>query len=414
MSGNNLTAGSTAPTYDTSTAKLGTAAMSGGFGKFPVSALGSATSDITIEFWYKTSASGTNVVTGQIQRFWIGLNGGKPCINADNGKQATSAASVSDGNWHHWASVLKYSTGVNTLYIDGLQVATTTYPYFLNSGGYLGLGGFEDGSYPMAGEVDEFAIWQGAKYTANFTPPVSPYGGSETNLILLYHLDSSLTDSCTNATPLPPGLGPLKIGFIGDSITAGTNGNSVQGATALLSGLGYTVTAVNRGISGTSTADWLPANGNGYFSNALGAFTAASVTIVQIMLGTNDARTPNSFTAAQHSANMALIVSALKAAGLQVVIHKPIYTAPYANSTWPADPSTVYKQYFAANMKLVDGSFVFEGDTGAFSYFYHNPTYLADGIHPLNQAQNTILGQYWATALLYKFGNPAGSSHTFF
>jgi hypothetical protein len=43
--------------------------------------------------------------------------------------------------------------------------------------------------------VDEVAIFAGARYSANFTPPSAPYVGNEPNLIALYHLDGGLTNS---------------------------------------------------------------------------------------------------------------------------------------------------------------------------------------------------------------------------
>ena len=175
---------------------------------------------------------------------------------------------------------------------------------------------------------------------------------------------------------------------------------------AFLAAQGYAATGTNRGISGTSTADWLPTGAN--LPAAIAAFQTANVTVVQVMLGTNDARTPNSFTALQHAANMQAIVGALRGAGFSVVLHLPLWTVPNSGSSgaqWPADPNTMYRQYFEADIAMADGLAVFIGDTGNFVQTQLAPGSLlaVDGIHPADSAANTAIGQYWALGVLNRY-----------
>ncbi len=224
----------------------------------------------------------------------------------------------------------------------------------------------------------------------------------------LLTVDDSADGASATLTVTTPSLGALNIGWIGDSITYGTNGAPVTEAVAKLTAMGYTVTSTNRGISGSSTSDW--AAGGTDLTAAMSAFATAGVTIVHIMLGTNDVRTPNSFTPAQHFTNMRGIVLALVAAGYKVVISKPLYTVPNAmpgTPDWPNDPNSVYLEYFTLDMQLVDGIRIFKGDTGGYEISSLSPTtFLAsDGVHPANSTENNILGDYWATALVERFGN---------
>ena len=212
----------------------------------------------------------------------------------------------------------------------------------------------------------------------------------------------------------PPALGALKLGFVGDSITAGTNGDPVSAMAAALGVQGYTVTAVNRGVSGSSTADWLP--GGSTLPAAISAFTSAGVSIVQVMLGTNDGRTPNNLTAAQTAANLRLIVAALRTAGFQVLLHKPLWMLPNANAAaalaagsgavWPNDANDRTRDAWRLLVPACDGVNVFAGDTGFHEFTTLNNVAVLDalGIHPKDGANNTLLGQYWAVAFLHRYG----------
>ena len=235
--------------------------------------------------------------------------------------------------------------------------------------------------------------------TLTINPGVPGYGAA------------TITSSAGGSAALainPPALGALNIGFIGDSITAGTNGNPVAAMVAFLSTKGYAAVATNKGVSGTSTTDWLP--GGSYLPAAISAFQSAGVTVVQVMLGTNDWRTPNSLTAAQHSANMRAIVAALRTAGFLVMINKAPWMLPNENAgngqVWPDDANFRTLTGWKANVSLCDGVTVAVGDTGFHQYTSLNNLSVLDsyGIHPKDAANNNLLGQYWALAFLGRYG----------
>jgi hypothetical protein len=145
----------------------------------------------TIEFWFKTGGgTQTEVVCGSDGAFYLGIYNGQAYLNVyGNGTyQAYAGPNVNDGAWHHYAAVFAASS--TTFYIDG--VARGTINYGLNSGtAPIGIGGFANGNFKWGGLVDDFTVWSGLRYTANFTPPTAPYSGGATNMLALYHLDGT-------------------------------------------------------------------------------------------------------------------------------------------------------------------------------------------------------------------------------
>ena len=292
-------------------------------------------------------------------------------------------------------SIVGSSTG-NTLTLTGSGTtfnSPSTSPFVL-SGGL--------GAYLSAQSVTSATA-------ATLTVNAGLYNGGETVTIT----DTNGGETAT-FTVTQPSLGVLKRGFIGDSIMAGTNGNPVAAFSSFLTALGYTVTTVNQAVSGTCSADWVVGDADGFLAGAISAFTTAGVTVVHYMLGTNDIRTPYNFTAATHTANVTNTVNALKAAGFQVIIHKPLYTVPNANFSgvlWPPSCEALYVAYYKSDIAaLVDGSTVFEGDTANYAAAQQAPaTFLAaDGVHPAGSTQNTVTGQNWAIADLQRYGNAIG------
>lgn len=200
----------------------------------------------------------------------------------------------------------------------------------------------------------------------------------------------------------------LDLGFIGDSITAGANGNPVAAAAAYLLGNGYTnVNATNEGVSGSTSGDWISGSTN--LNAALTAFAASSVHVVHVMLGTNDAKTAVDTSPSQYLTNLTSLTGALVSAGYKVILSKPIWTVPNADGgMWIADPGTLYGQFFTNALTLVDGVNIFQGDSSAFTYSETNAgTFLAsDGVHPADTTANDTLGGLWGAAILNDFPPP--------
>lgn len=144
------------------------------------------TGAFTIDFWLRmTGAAGMDVLIN----YDIGASGANyTAIYVDGSRllhfkivsasavavDVVSAAAMSTGAWHHYAIVR--NGNVFTQYIDGVADGTAT-----NS---LSIKDYTEG--PRIGEafivsafnghLDEFRISKGvARWTANFTPPTSPY-----------------------------------------------------------------------------------------------------------------------------------------------------------------------------------------------------------------------------------------------
>lgn len=226
----------------------------------------------------------------------------------------------------------------------------------------------------------------------------------------------TITDTTSNSQAtlniVNPDLGTIIIGCVGDSITAGVNSDPVSAMEDYLNSLGYTATCVNQGHGGSTTANWASTAESNYLDTALAAFATAGVSIVSIMLGTNDAQTVFNITPDQHYANMRNIVGRCIAAGFKAVFHKPLYTAPNA-MPWPVNPNALYDQYWIKDQGLIDGVNVFAGDSSNYSYVSQNPGALAsDGVHPANSNSGIAIGKNWGFAVLHKIGRPARWTHS--
>jgi len=190
------------------------------------------------------------------------------------------------------------------------------------------------------------------------------------------------------------------IGFVGDSITYNPLG--VAAALSTLNTLrpDLTFTDVNRGLAGTTTAQWVAT----HIGPAVTAFTGAGVTVVFIMLGTNDANVANSVAQATYSANIASLIATIKAAGINRII---LNYQPYINTdtTWNiVSSNALLVQYQSALVALAaaDPSHVFMGDTTAYSFFQTFTGLLSDGVHPTTSGYAS-LGGFWGQAYYDKF-----------
>ncbi len=210
----------------------------------------------------------------------------------------------------------------------------------------------------------------------------------------------------------------LHLGFIGDSITGGDAATDIGvndavtlcGVQLSTTGGTRTVTTVNQGVAGTVSHDWIPSFGTDY-STAVAAFASAGVTLVHIMLGTNDAKTSNvdflgvPGTISFYLSNLTQTVNALVTAGYKVVISYPLYL-DYTNggaAAWSAESDTVLSGFQGSINSLVDGVHVFQGDVTAYTYFSSHTSDLVDGVHP-DDSGHAYLGAHWATAIATALG----------
>lgn len=192
------------------------------------------------------------------------------------------------------------------------------------------------------------------------------------------------------------------IGFIGDSITAGTvlsnpaAESPPQKEKLALQEEGFLVVISNQGQSGSTTADW--AVGGTYMNNALSAFASANVTLASIMLGTNDSKTSIFTSADTYQTRLQAICDHLVGLGYQVVLNYVPYIIPGAYGAWDATANPRIQEYNSRIDLIVDGVDILQGDTTAYDYFFANQALLTDGVHP-NAVGSEWLGEAWAAAL---------------
>lgn len=213
MPGNNLTLQGT-PTYN-STGKFG-ADLNGGNGYTTVQPI--TAYPFTIEAWCKAVSSGNiEVVAGRAACGWFGKAANNTALahfnNQANDTTLTTSVNIADGSYHHLALVVT-ATGA-TFYVDGVSAATSAVaPVFSAVNNYFGVRAYfsavasATATFPFTGDVDEVAVWNTAKYSANFTPPTAAYAGTESGLGVLYHLDSNGNDSTA-----APALDATKLQF---------------------------------------------------------------------------------------------------------------------------------------------------------------------------------------------------------
>lgn len=218
----------------------------------------------------------------------------------------------------------------------------------------------------------------------------------------------TITDTISGATAtfqvFHAAAGILIIVFLGDSITFGTNGDPVGAECAFLQYIGYNVTKVNVGVSGTTSANWVNNTGGANLANAVASGVAAGAQYCQIMLGTNDAKAAINTSPAAYLANLTVIVDAFLAVRIKVILNQPIWTVPGSGGgLWGAGPNTNYQQYYNALAPLVDNINVFYGDNLALNWFELNPLDLLDGVHPTSLG-NPKLGQIWGFSLAKALG----------
>jgi hypothetical protein len=202
--------------------------------------------------------------------------------------------------------------------------------------------------------------------------------------------NATATSGLTAAFPMQP---PLVIGEIGHSwdVIVGSpwstnhDGSLPSKVPERLEPLygNRRVYSVNKGVSGTTTNDWLPTNSTipsgytaNYFNTAMAAFIAAGVKYVYIRLFVNDARTSISVSTVQ--TNMTAICAAITAQGMTPIVE---YAPYFTSAGGPALDflrgynSTVMPALLAAGAK---------GGASTYEYFASFPHLIQTNLHPNN------------------------------
>lgn len=204
-------------------------------------------------------------------------------------------------------------------------------------------------------------------------------------LLLIVNLGALAAFHVRAAPPPVPALG-----FIGDSIT---HSPLLPERTPELVGELLGMGVVNRGIGGTTTADWLPEARTRDFPAALAAFRAGGVRVVQVALGTNDAL--HAVAPALYAAHLACIVRALTRAGYGVVLADPPSMVTGSMDGYVSAPAVALLASYRPILATVGGRL---GETDAAAYFRAHPDQLQDGVHPGPDGSPALAG-LWAVGL---------------
>lgn len=197
----------------------------------------------------------------------------------------------------------------------------------------------------------------------------------------------------TAAVPSKPAT--VTIGFIGDSITDGPDDGAKTAVDTEVGLLGSNYKAVNRGVDGSTTGDWQP--GKKLYDEALAEFKEKHVTVVSIMLGTNDANLRDKTSPEDYEKNMRAIVNGLLQTGTvtRVVVNYPPYVAPDVAGRKRDRADPLLEAYMMKIDALAGIPGVSIGDTTAYDYFRDHQNLLADGVHPTKEGY-VQLGKLWA------------------
>lgn len=197
---------------------------------------------------------------------------------------------------------------------------------------------------------------------------------------------------------------PIKIGYIGDSITQGT-GNFRTAIDVEVGVLGRDYEAINHGVGGATSKDWQP--DRSLYNTVIADLKARHARVASIMLGTNDARDDIATSPEAYKKNLAMLVSSLLTSGTiqQVIINYPPYAVPGSRGLWGAQSPQRLTAYMAQLDTLVDGKRVLKGDTESYHYFEAHQNELVDGIHPNGEGYSQ-LGKLWAKAYITATAKP--------
>ncbi|MCA9390285.1 DUF2341 domain-containing protein, partial [candidate division WWE3 bacterium] len=134
--------------------------------------LGDST-NITLSAWMKThtpDSSGADIISlGDHVVLRLNSSGQLNGVFYDGSWRTTSATQVlTDGQWHHVAFTYDDTNDVQYLYLDGVQIATSSYTGSITYSGlgsntYIGTHGNGNGSYDFNGFIDEVKVYPYAR-----------------------------------------------------------------------------------------------------------------------------------------------------------------------------------------------------------------------------------------------------------
>ncbi len=159
--------------------------------------------DFTIEYWIKTTQTGTSggnwyngigivdaEVGGSTNDFGTSLSGSKLAFGTGNSDYTIfSNASINDGSWKHIAVTRTKSTGAIAIYINGVldQTGISSNRASLSAASYLRIGGMQTGVNYFNGALDDIRVWYVVRTQAQIAANMNQeLNGNEAGLIAYF------------------------------------------------------------------------------------------------------------------------------------------------------------------------------------------------------------------------------------
>ena len=159
--------------------------------------------DFTIEYWIKTTQTGTSggnwyngigivdaEVGGSTNDFGTSLSGSKLAFGTGNSDYTIfSNASINDGSWKHIAVTRTKSTGAIAIYINGVldQTGISSNRASLSAASYLRIGGMQTGVNYFNGALDDIRVWYVVRTQAQIVANMNQeLNGNESGLIAYF------------------------------------------------------------------------------------------------------------------------------------------------------------------------------------------------------------------------------------
>ena len=151
----------------------------------------------------------------------------------------------------------------------------------------------------------------------------------------------------------------------------------------------------NKGVSGTTSSDWVNGTGGASLATVTGAIVSGQVNPVSIMLGVNDAQSGNQFSKATYKANILTLCNAIISAGGIPFLFAPSFVTQGDAAWTETNLHPLLLQYRDALIELANGTTIFLGAANNFELLgtpWQNGTQvIADYVHPTD-AGYALLG----------------------
>jgi hypothetical protein len=284
--------------------------------------------------------------------------------------------------------------GSNLISLPGQATLGTVYdPDSLMSEGLVGMTisisgtGWTSDNYGVTGYtalagnpfgVETFFVVKAANYLSTPAYPATTNcadGGT-------WAVVSGISIPSLTPTPNTAFTGAVKVGLAGDSITVNVGTQfAVELAAAYPNASSRTVT--NKGVNGSTADQW--ARGQTNYNSAVTSFNSAGVTVINIMLGTNNSASTSAWLAAMQSmvAGFFLDCPTVTKVVVQEILHSG------------ASGLDANVQLYNAQLSNI-GNGATISTSGTYNFFVQDyPLLLTDGVHPKDPYGYTALSRLW-------------------